>query len=588
MGKFYTFIDGFMFKKMMVMGQRYLDARKKEVDALNVFPVPDGDTGINMSLTFGSAVKYTEKVTGNSIADVASAASTGSLFGARGNSGVILSQIMRGMAKGLENIDQANAGQVAEALQAGVESAYKAVMRPVEGTILTVSTELAKGAVALAQTGEIDVLSILRAGYHRGQNGLKKTPDLLPALKQAGVVDAGGFGLLLIIEGWIACLENKSLPESPLPEEGSWPDRSQEEKIPESRVLVGIQEVADLEYPYCTEFLVQGSNLDVERIRGDLIDRGDCLLVVGTPQVVKIHVHTANPGGVLEYAVGLGSLHEVQIHNMLSQNESAAHDRKSERDVKTFQTTAIEAAAAAAEAKAVEAKAVEVKAKSEAVAKKKYGMAAVAVGDGIAEIFSGLGADRVIHGGQTMNPSAQDIVEAVQTIHADNVFVFPNNKNIIMAARQAGDLLKDQRIIVIPSHSIAQGIAGMLEFNPSLEAEPNEKAMIKSLTKVGSGEVTYAVRDSQADGFSIKEGEVLGLVEGNIAAHGESVVQVAQQVLEGLKWRERSLVTFFYGIETQAADVDALKAWLAAEDDTIEVEVYEGKQPLYYFVMGVE
>jgi dihydroxyacetone kinase-like predicted kinase len=335
-----------------------------------------------------------------------------------------------------------------------------------------------------------------------------------------------------------------------------------------------------------------------------LADNGDCLLVVGTPQVVKIHVHTANPGGVLQYAVGLGSLHEVQIHNMLSQNEAAAHERKMESGVKTSSTTAMGAAAAAVEAAASAAAETAETAIAEAAgtagvigrelspqvaaAKKKYGMAAVAVGDGIAEVFSGLGADRVIHGGQTMNPSAHDIVEAVQAIYADNVFVFPNNKNIIMAARQAGDLLQGQRLIVIPSRSIAQGIAGMLEFNPSLEAEANEKAMTKSLAKVGSGEVTYAVRDSQVEGLSIKEGEVLGLVEGEIAAHGASVVQVTQQVLEGLKWREKSLVTLFYGTEAQAADVEALGAWLAAEDDTIEVEIYEGKQPLYYFVIGVE
>jgi dihydroxyacetone kinase-like predicted kinase len=633
MGGKHTTIDGLLLKKMIASSSCYLDARKKEVDALNVFPVPDGDTGINMSLTYGSANKYAQKVTENSIGEVVGAASSGSLFGARGNSGVILSQLLRGMAKGLENLVQANAEQMARALQAGVDSAYKAVMRPVEGTILTVSAEMAKGAVARAVSGETDVVAVLRAGYLRGQQALKRTPDLLPALKQAGVVDAGGFGLLIIFEGWIACLEDRDLMEGRTAADASAKGAADgvDKDMVSREVSVGITEIADLEYPYCTEFLVKGERLDVEQIKRGLVNKGDSLLVVGNSQVVKIHVHTANPGRVLEYAIEFGSLHDVQINNMLSQNEAVVHERKSEgslqnEEIMTSKVTDTDSALDSADSVWDTARArgasdtagesfgpdgnnsetmadtlnaadgtidqeflsAGMLKNQESAPKKKYGLVAVAVGDGIAEIFLSLGADRIVCGGQTMNPSANDIVEAVKTIHAENVFVFPNNSNIIMAARLASDLLKEQKIIVIPSRSIAQGIAGMLEFSLSLDIDQNEQAMTKSLGKVGSGEVTYAVRDSQVNGFTINCGDVLGLAEGEIVAHGESIVAVTQQVLEELNWREKSLVTLFYGEEAQQTDVDSLREWLASEDDTVEAEIYEGKQPLYYFIIGVE
>ncbi|MDR2736438.1 MAG: DAK2 domain-containing protein [Gracilibacteraceae bacterium] len=589
MGEKYKSIDGYMFKNMLSAGYRYLDARKKEVDALNIFPVPDGDTGINMSMTIGSADKYAQKVEGGSIADVAGAAATGSLYGARGNSGVILSQIMRGIAKGLENLDQANAEQMAQAFKAGVEAAYKAVMRPVEGTILTVSSELAKGTLAQARAHDDDVVSILRAGYTRGQQALRRTPDLLPALKQAGVVDAGGVGFLLIIEGWIAALEKRVSPvgesgEAALDGMAESRSRIADSVVPDS-FTAGITEIVNLAFPYCTEFLVQGENLDPDQIRSGLADVGDSLLVVGTPQVVKIHVHTDNPGSVLAYAVRFGMLHEVAIHNMLSQNEAVLHARKQDKAGGSDSGTDMMNGNTPGDPTASETDQVTAQAVSP---RKKYGMAAVAVGEGIAEIFMSLGVDQIVHGGQTMNPSAHDIVQAVRTIPAENVFVFPNNGNIIMAARQADELIDNQKIIVIPSRSIPQGIAGVLEFSLNVDVEENEREMTEALGRVGSGEVTFAVRDWEAEGMAIKSGQVLGLVDDKIVSGGESVVEVAQKVLEGLQWREKSLVTIFCGEETKQEDIDALNAWLAAEDGSVETEVYEGKQPLYYFIIGVE
>ncbi|MCL1790547.1 MAG: DAK2 domain-containing protein [Peptococcaceae bacterium] len=627
MGEKYKLIDGCMFKDMLSAGFRYLDARKNEVDALNIFPVPDGDTGINMSMTIGSADKYAQKVEGDSIADMAGAAATGSLFGARGNSGVILSQIMRGVAKGLENLDRANAEQIAQAFKSGVDAAYKAVMRPVEGTILTVSNELAKGALAQARSGDDDVVNILRAGYTRGQKALKRTPDLLPALKQAGVVDAGGFGFLLIIEGWIAALEKRVAPGGEVDHFSTPVSVASREQADSSVVaegfVPGITEIVNLDFPYCTEFLVQGEKLDVDTIKAGLENVGDCLLVVGTPQVVKIHVHTDNPGSVLEYAIGFGSLHAVAIHNMLSQNEAASHNRKQENDTGAAESRGAGESRGVAEGKAGadtgtghgiltanslaetddglafdsldagdlgagDASNVDPANAQETGELKKYGMAAVAVGEGIAEIFMSLGVDQIVHGGQTMNPSAHDIVEAVRMIPAENVFVFPNNGNIIMAARQADELIDDQRIIVIPSRSIPQGIASVLEFSLNAEVEENEREMTEALGKVGSGEVTFAVRDWEADGMVIKNGQVLGLADEKIVSGGESVVEVTQKVLEAMGWREKSLVTIFYGEETKQEDIDALNKWLASEDGSVEIEVYEGKQPLYYFIIGVE
>jgi len=560
-------IDGIILKNMLSSGSEVLEQQKKEIDALNVFPVPDGDTGTNMNLTFRAASQAAEKVITNSVHDVAAAASMGSLMGARGNSGVILSQIMRGISRGLEGINVANAMQYAHAMQTGVETAYKAVMKPVEGTILTVSRETARGAYNKAKSGETDILEVLKAGYEKGKVTLARTPEMLPVLKQAGVVDAGGKGFLTIVSGWISALEGKT----PIQKKEASQEDFQVEYPPS-----GITEVANLEYPYCTEFLIKGSELQTEKIRQHLLNSGDCLLVVGTDEVVKIHIHTANPGLVLDYAVKHGSLHEVQIHNMLAQNEAAAHQSKPKITKDAY------------ESNTSGENITEGIGLTEEEVMKEYGIVGVAMGEGIGGIFESLGVEQVVFGGQTMNPSTSDLVEAVLKIPARNVFILPNNGNVIMAAGQVAELVTDRQVYVIPTRSIPQAIACLLAFNSDSLPEENVEAMKKALVHVVSGEVTYAVRSSQFDGIDISEGDILGLVEDKITTTGRDIFTVAKQILESMNWRDRDLVTLFYGKDMAEEDVELLSKWLHDEKPDIEVEVYSGKQPLYYYIIGVE
>lgn len=554
-------ISGQQWKMMMRAGAKALELKKSEVDALNVFPVPDGDTGTNMNLTIQSAVKDAEKTSGQSVAEVAAAVSMGSLMGARGNSGVILSQLLRGIAKGVEGQKTVSALQLAQALQAGVDTAYKAVMKPVEGTILTVSREIAKGALARAKQGG-SPLETLREAYFKGQQTLEKTPEMLPTLKQAGVVDAGGQGFLLIIGGWISALEGLEVEE-----DSASPAK---EKVQPPEAPTGFMEVENLEFPYCTEFLVKGKDLDADRIRQDLSDRGDCLLVVGTDEVAKIHIHVKNPGKILDYAIQFGSLHEVGIHNMLSQNEAMAHALKDKNN---------EAALERVE---------QAQTKTQEQPRKKHGIVAAAMGQGIADVLKSLGVDEVVFGGQTMNPSTEDLVEAVQKVPAENIYILPNNGNIIMAANQVKDIVTDKNIYVIPTKSIPQGISALVNYDPEGNPEENAQNMDKGLTQIQSAEVTYAIRDSQFGDLEIKEGDILGLIEDVIQITGHERLQVAQSTLEKMEWREHDLVTIFYGQETEEEEAEQLREWLENEVPSIEVELYPGQQPLYYYILGVE
>ena len=542
-------VNGQLWKQMMVAGAKALELKKHDVDALNVFPVPDGDTGTNMFLTIQSAARDSEKVNSQAISDVAAAASMGSLMGARGNSGVILSQLLRGIAKGFEGLPTADPLQVAQALQAGVDTAYKAVMKPVEGTILTVSKETAKAALTMAKGGG-SLLETLKEAHHKGMKCLAKTPDMLSVLKQAGVVDAGGQGFLIILGGWIAVLAGEAISSDILSESGKKTVQSVQETQEIQRDFMWIE---NLDYPYCTEFLVKGTDLRVERMQQDLKDRGDSLLVVGTPEVVKIHVHVRNPGKILEYAIQWGSLHQVQIHNMLEQNESMAHAMKAETQPL-----------------------------------KEFGLVAVVMGQGIADVYKSLGVDEVVYGGQTMNPSTEDLAEAVRKISARNIYILPNNGNIIMAARQVRDIVQDRGVYVIASKSIPQGISALLNFNTEGEVEANVRNMERALGDVVSGEVTYAVRDSQFGTLNILSGDILGLVEDTIVTSGQTLLEVAQATLEKMGWKTHDLVTIFYGEETKQEEVERLENWLKDENPNVEVEVHPGRQPLYYYIFGVE
>ncbi len=545
---------------MMVAGAKALELKKHDVDALNVFPVPDGDTGTNMFLTIQSAARDSEKVTSDVISDVAAAASMGSLMGARGNSGVILSQLLRGIAKGLEGLPTANPLQVAQALQVGVDTAYKAVMKPIEGTILTVSKETAKAALNMAKGGG-SLLETLQEAHSKGMKCLAKTPDMLPVLKQAGVVDAGGQGFLIILGGWIAVLSGETITSDILSESGK-------KKVPSvQETQREFMRIENLDYPYCTEFLVKGTDLNVERMQQDLKDSGDSLLVVGTPEVVKIHVHVKNPGKILDYAIHWGSLHQVQVHNMLEQNESMAHAMKAEPTEAVLEET---------------------NTLSETKPFKEFGLVAVVMGQGIADVYKSLGVDEVVYGGQTMNPSTEDLAEAVRKISARHVYILPNNGNIIMAARQVRDIVLDCEVTVIPSKSIPQGISALLNFNAEGEVDANVQNMERALGNVVSGEVTYAVRDSQFGTINILSGDILGLVEDIIVTSGPTLLEVAQATLEKMDWKTHDLVTIFSGEETKPEEVERLENWLKEENPNVEVEVHPGRQPLYYYIFGVE
>jgi len=546
-------INGHQWKQMMIAGAQALELKKYDVNALNVFPVPDGDTGTNMFLTIQSAAKDSEKVTSEAISDVAVAASMGSLMGARGNSGVILSQLLRGIAKGLEGLITANPLQVAQALQVGVDTAYKAVMKPVEGTILTVSKETAKAAIAMAKGGG-SLLETLQEAHYKGMKCLAKTPDMLPVLKQAGVVDAGGQGFLIILGGWITVLSGTTILSDS--QSQAW-EKTTSTVQETQEIQHPFMRIETLDYPYCTEFLLKGTNLQVERIRQDLKDSGDSLLVVGTLEVVKIHVHVKNPGKVLDYAIQWGSLHQVQIHNMLEQNEGMAHAMKAEPQPQPQPW-------------------------------KEFGLVAVVMGQGIADVYKSLGVDEVVFGGQTMNPSTEDLAEAVRKIPARHIFILPNNGNIIMAARQVKDIIQDREVYVISSKSIPQGISAILNFNSEGEAEDNLQTMERALGNVRSGEVTYAVRDSQFGALTISSGDILGLVEDTIVTSGQTILEVAQATLETMDWKTHDLVTIFYGEETELEEVERLQNWLKEENPNVGLEVHPGRQPLYYYIFGVE
>ncbi len=555
---------------MIRVGAAALADMKQEVDALNVFPVPDGDTGTNMYLTILAAVREAEKIPAAPLGEMAAAVATGSLMGARGNSGVILSQLLRGIAKGLEGLTAADSMQIAQAMQHGVDTAYKAVMKPVEGTILTVARETAKGALTEAKRGA-SVLQTLEAAYRQGAEALTKTPDLLPVLKQAGVVDAGGKGWLVIVAGWVAALAGRA--------EAIAGQNLLGEGHPASpAVQFTFGQVESLEFPYCTEFLVKGENLPEAKIRQDLTGQGDCLMVVGTPEILKIHIHSNNPGKILDYAIKWGSLYEVQIHNMLAQNEAMAHARRAQgasgQNMRSgFSETGSQFGAATED--------------SSADVETRAGIVVVAMGQGIADVFKSLGADQVVTGGQTMNPSTEDLVAAVRQVRAKQVYILPNNKNIILAAGQVQELV-DAEIYVVPSKSIPQGIAALIAFDSQTGADANRRKMERALSGVRSGEVTYAVRDSQYDGLAIHSGDILGLVDDTIVTAGRDILTVAQITLEKMAWRRADVVTVFFGDQVSGTDAQSLRAWLNRENPEVEVEVHAGGQPLYYYIFGVE
>lgn len=561
-----TRIDGGQFSQMMRSGANRLEINAKKVDALNVFPVPDGDTGTNMNLTLRSGVEELYKNNTPHLGQAAASLSRGLLMGARGNSGVILSQLFRGFGKSVADKDSISAKEFAEALGQGVKTAYQAVMKPVEGTILTVAKSAAEAAAAEARRTN-QIISVMEKTLEAAKQSLAHTPELLPILKEVGVVDSGGQGLVFIYEGFLASL--KGIDQSPAP--GSQLHdltlhAPQVEDI-HAQTLLDMN-AEDIQFGYCTEFIVSLGNtpFDEMRFREALGDYGDSLLVVSDSELVKVHIHTEQPGVVLTYAQRFGSLHKIKIENMREQFETIV--------------TAPDAKAPAVT--------VPVKAERPAEkAKQPYGIVAVAAGTGFVDIFRSLGADVVVEGGQTMNPSTEDIVNAVRQLDAERVIMLPNNSNIIMAARQAAELLEIPAV-VIPAKTVPQGISALLSFKETVSLEENKQLMEEALAMVKTGEITTSVRDTKIDEHEIKQGEYMGIADGKIRAVSPDLLQTAKELLQAIIDEDDEITTVFYGKEGSREEAELLAEWLENEYSDLEVEIRSGGQPLYPYLFAVE
>lgn len=560
-----------------------LTANKEQINALNVFPVPDGDTGTNMGLTMSSAVKELPEQT--DIPKAAERLAHGALLGARGNSGVILSQILRGFAQGLDGCQQVGAVDFARAMQKGVELAYKSVMRPVEGTILTVARKMAEASgEAVAVNSEMDLENLLELMLAQGHQALANTPNQLPVLKQAGVVDSGASGLVAIFEGGLRALRGEEF-ELPLQVETKADFTKQQ--------ATGTQNFVN---HYCTEFFIHGQGIDVEAYRRHLQGMGESQVIVGNATVVKTHIHTADPGAVLSYALQFGSLHDLKIDNMKDQHRKTLLDEVEKEQAQTAQPELKAEPEAVTEASAADLAGVmdnaaeamaEVFEELEPVELPLCGAVAVSSGSGLDQIFTEMGVNTLVSGGQSMNPSAEDILQAINNTTAQQVVVLPNNSNIVMAANQASQLA-DKPVVVVPSKFITQGIAAMMNFDPESSAEENAETMQQAAVLVHSGQITYAVRDSQFDGQEIHEGDILGLLEGTIAVVEASVQETMLKLLPQMFDDDTSLITLLYGEGVTEDEAEAAAAELAESFPDYEIEVQLGGQAVYHYLLAVE
>jgi len=536
-------IKGLDLARAVKAGCINLEHRRDEVDLLNVFPVPDGDTGTNMYLTLLSAVKEAEKHAHEPLGKVAKAISGGSLMGARGNSGVILSQIFRGFARVLENKEEANAADLAAALKAGAETAYKAVMKPVEGTILTIIRETAAASEAEAKKND-DIVSVMVAGVKQGCITLEKTPAMLPILKEAGVVDAGGQGLLFFLQGFVQGLANQEEIKLDF-----YP-----QKAPEKKVEIKDEDVS-LEFQYCTETLIKGKDLSCDDIKDHLRPLGNSMLVVGGDDLVKVHIHSNHPGKVLETCLQFGSLSDIKINNMLEE----VHERRL-----NF------------------AEGEEANNKQQGI-----GLVAVASGEGVIEILESLGVNEIVSGGQTMNPSTEDLLTACNRVKADNIIILPNNSNIIMTAEQVKELI-EKNIVVLPTKSVMQAITALIAFDPEGQLDEVAGAMEEEMSRVAYAEITTAVRDSSVNSLDIKEGDFLGLLNGQIYCSSSDIKQVFAQLLPAMVNEDSQLITLLYGENEDPQRAEEIKAYLEDNFDQCEVELHYGGQSHYYYLLSVE
>ncbi|WP_126426136.1 DAK2 domain-containing protein [Brevibacillus marinus] len=575
-------LGGDLFSQMVYQGASHLKHHVKTVDSLNVFPVPDGDTGTNMNLTISSGVDELARKPSAAIGEAAAAFARGLLMGARGNSGVILSQLFRGFHKAVSGKREINARQFAEALKAGVETAYQAVMKPVEGTILTVAREAAEMAVRAARATD-DLGKVMEQTCRQAEEALKRTPELLPILKEVGVVDSGGQGLVFIYEGFLRALRGESAAPTVAKPASPGEPRELERMVAEQHRAQAHLKTEEIAYGYCTEFMIWLAHSTeaqkkpfVEAIfRSKLSKLGDSLLVVADDEVVKVHIHAENPGDVLNYAQQFGSLHRIKIDNMREQHAALLEQRAASHTAPEQAPPATEQAAPAAAASA------------DAQATRPYGIVAVAAGKGIAGILESLGVHVVVQGGQTMNPSTEDLLNAIAQCAARQVIVLPNNSNIVMAAQQAASLAPVP-VAVVPTKSIPQGMAALLAFNGGEDLQSNLQAMTEASQRVKTGLVTHAVRDTQMGAVQIKAGDYIGIAEGTIVTAEPDVMNSAARVLAELIDEETEIVTILYGEGASEEQAKLLKERLANDHPAIEVEVLSGGQPLYPFVFSVE
>lgn len=535
-------IEGVLFRSMLISGANNLKNERDIVDRLNVFPVPDGDTGTNMSLTMNSAITELESVASNELGEISKAVARGSLMGARGNSGVILSQILRGFAQGIEGKDYLQVEDFAIALDSARKVAYKAVIKPVEGTILTVCRETAEAALEMKDMENMEdfLVKLLEAT----RRSLANTPELLKALKEANVVDSGGRGFLSILEGMV-----KAYQGNPINADGSTETKQDFEEMMKQDIHAFSGEI---KFGYCTEFFLRTYEVDADTFRREIEDMGDSMVVVGDEGIIKIHIHTNDPGVVLQKASAHGALDRIKIENMRLQQEAVLAKRREEMEEEPL----------------------------------AYGIISVAVGKGLADMMRDMNVTTIIEGGQTMNPSTEDFVKAIDKINSDTIFVFPNNSNIIMAANQAKEI-SDKNVIVIPTKDIPSALVGLMAIDAAATPEENEQNILDAISCVTSAEITYAVRDTTSGDKQIKEGEVIGISGKEILANGAEVEEVTLETIDSLS-EDAEIITLFYGEDVTEEQATVLMEHVAEKYPDVDVEIYEGGQPLYYYFISVE
>lgn len=548
-------IDSSDVALMLESASNNLQNNKKAINDLNVFPVPDGDTGTNMGLTFGAAVQVALSDKNASAGDMMGFLSKASLRNARGNSGVILSQILRGVSKALAGKTEFGVDDIKNAAAAGRDTAYRAVMKPTEGTILTVVREGAEFAEENADKFD-DASEFFSAYIQACRESLERTPEILPVLKQAGVVDAGGCGVVTILEGAEYALKNGKPIESA--------DSAEVKSLAAASGSTDI-DTANIRFQYCTEFIIQKSSADrqASQFKAAISPKGDCMLVIDDEDIVKVHIHTNHPGLVMEEALKLGQLINIKVDNMKyqhSENIRSAEEEKAEFDSETAQ---------------------------EPVELKKYGVVAVSAGDGLTEVFKSVNVDKVVQGGQTMNPSTQDLLDAANSVHAEIIYILPNNKNIILAAEQVNDIC-DKKVIVIPTKNIPQGISAMLAFDPDADEDANTEAMTEMMNSVKCGQVTFAARDSAVGGLEIHKDDVMGMFGSEIAELGSEINDVSEKLAEKMIDEETALITIYYGADTDEQSAQKLADAISEKHSDIDVSVVKGGQPVYYYMIAAE